>query len=196
MELTVSNVGRSSVKIVKTVQTAETDTKAKAGAASGDRLELSKAALNWVETLNDRNFQEQERKAALQQQQKMADYTDLLQQMEDADDTADAEGESLRVMNRCMKIASNIMSGKRVPLKDLKYLMEHDSKMYQMAMAMRRPSKDDEKCDPVVKDEDEDENSSSGETTAAGTDDTVSAPESSVGAEAAAAPSDGGETAE
>lgn len=193
MELSVSNVGRVSVKTMKTAQTGVTAAKTKAGTASGDRLELSRAALNWVETLDDRNFQEQERKAALQQQ-KMADYTDLSQQLEDADDAADAEGESLRVMNRCMKIASNIMSGKRVPPRDLKYLMEHDSKMYQMAMAMRRPNKDDEKCDPVVKDEDE--KSSSGETTAAGADGTGPAPESSAGAEAPVAPSDGGETAE
>lgn len=68
--------------------------------------------------------------------------------MEGAKDAADAEGESLRVMNRCMKIASNIMSGKRVPLKDLKYLMEHDSKLYQMAMVMRRPNKDDKNATP------------------------------------------------
>lgn len=191
MELSVSPVGRGSVKAVRTAgHTGTVAAKMKAGTVNGDRLELSRSALNWVETLNDRNYQEQEQKAALQQQ-KMADCTDLSQQLEDADDTADAQGESLRVMNRCMKIASNIMSGKRVPPKDLKYLIDHDSKMYQMAMAMRRPNKDDKKCDPVIKDEDE--NLSSGETTASA-DGTVSAPESSADVEAA--PSDGGETAE
>lgn len=193
MELSVSNIGRSGVKIGKTVQAGPAAaTKTKTGTISGDRLELSRAALNWVETLNDRNFQDQERRAALQQQ-KMADNTDLSQQMEGAKDAADAEGESLRVMNRCMKIASNIMSGKRVPLKDLKYLMEHDSKLYQMAMVMRRPNKDDKKCDPVVK---EDEESSSNGTTDAGTDGAVSAPESSAGAETPDSPSDSGEDAE
>lgn len=191
MELSVSPVGRGYVKTAArtAAQAGAPASRTKTGTAGGDRLELSRSALNWVETLSDRNYQEQERKAALQQQ-KMADYTDLSQQLEDADNTADAQGESLRVMNRCMKIAANIMSGKRVPPKDLKYLMEHDSKMYQMAMAMRRPSKDDEKCDPVIRDEDEE--SSSGKTTAAEPDGIVSPPESSAGAEAPSAPTDGG----
>lgn len=194
MELTVSPVGRGFVKTAArtAAQGGAPASKTKAGTAGGDRLELSRAALNWVETLSDRNYQEQEQKAALQQQ-KMEDFTDLSQQLEDADDTADAQSDSLRVMNRCMKIAANIMSGKRVPLKDLKYLMEHDSKMYQMAMAMKRPSKDDEKCDPVIRDEDEE--SPSDKTTAAGSDGTVSAPESSAGAEAPSASADGGEGA-
>lgn len=191
MELSVSSIGRGSVKIVKTAQAGPAATKTKAGTANGDRLVLSRAALNWVETLNDRNFQDQERRAALQQQ-KLADNMNLSQQMEGADDAADAAGESLRVMDRCMKIASNIMRGKRVPLKDLRYLMEHDSKLYQMAMAMRRPNKDDEKCDPVVKAEDEE--SSSGGTTDAGADGAVSAPESSAGAETPDSSSDGGES--
>lgn len=192
MELSISNIRRGGVKIGKTAQAVPAATKTKVGTASGDRLELSRAALNWVETLNDRNFQDQERRAALQQQ-KMADNTDLFQQMEGADDATEAEGESFRIMNRCMKIASNIMSGKRVPLKDLRYLMEHDSKLYQMAMAMRRPDKDDEKCDPVVK---EDEESSSCGTTDAGADGAVSPPESSTGAETQDSPPNGGETAE
>lgn len=194
MELSVSPAGRGCVKTAArtSAQAGVPASKTKTGTASGDRLELSRSALNWVEALSDRKYQEQEQKAALQQQ-KMADYADLSQQLEDADDTADAQSESLRVMNRCMKIASNIMSGKRVPPKDLKYLMEHDSKMYQMAMAMRRPSKDDEKCDPVIKDDEEE--SSSDETTAAESDGTVSAPESSAGAEAPSAPADGGEDA-
>jgi hypothetical protein len=191
VELSVSPVKQGGVRIAKTVKTEVTVTKAEAGTANSDRLELSRAAMNWVETLNDRNYQEQEQEAALQQ--KIADYTNLSQQLGDVDDTADAPSESLRVMNRCMKIASNIMSGKQVPLKDQRYLMEHDSKMYQLAMAMRRPSKDDEKCDPVVKDEDEE--SSSGET-AAGAEETVSSPEASADGGAAAAPSEGGETAE
>ncbi len=194
MGLSGRPVGRSGVKMAvgTAAQAGAAASKSKTKTLSGDRLELSRVALNWVEALNDRRFQEQERQAALQQQ-KMADYTDLTQQMENSGDTTDALGESLRVMNRCMKIAANIMSGKRVPLKDLKYLMEHDSKGYQMAMAMRPPNKDDKKCDPVIKDEDE--KASSGATTEAGAEETVSAPEDSGGAEPPSAPADGGEDA-
>ena len=98
MELSVSPVVRGSVNAVRTAgRTGATAAKMKTGTVNGDRLELSRSAQNWVETLNDRNYQEQEQKAALQQQ-KTADYTDLSQQLEDANDTADAQGESLRVM--------------------------------------------------------------------------------------------------
>lgn len=121
-----------------------------------DRLELSQAAMRWVETLNDRRFQAQERAAALEQQK--SGGTDLLRQLEDANRSAEAQSETFEVMSRCMKIAANLLKGKRVPPRDLQYLMEHDAELYKLAISMRslNRKKDDEESDPVITDEEED----------------------------------------
>lgn len=188
MELSIRPVGQGGRKIVcaAAARTADGAAKTKTEPTDADRLELSRAAMSWVETLNDRNLQERERQEALKQ--KLAGQSDLLNQLDSANETADAQGENFRVMERCFKIASNIMSGKRVPPKDLQYLMEHDPKLYQLAVAMRRSDKDDKECDPVVKDEDEE--ASTGET-GSGLD-APSAPADSPGAEAPSAPAKGG----
>ena len=135
----------------RTAGVAETAAAERPRTVSNDRVELSRAAMDWVETLNDQRFQAQERAAALAQ--KKNDSLGLLDQLKSADESADAQSEALEAMSRCMKIASNLMKGKRVPPRDLKYLMEHEPKLYQMAMSLRRPSKDDEDSDPVITDE-------------------------------------------
>ena len=135
----------------RTAGAAETAAAERPRTVSNDRVELSRAAMEWVETLNDQRFQAQERAAALAQ--KKNDSLGLLDQLKSADESADAQSEALEAMSRCMKIASNLMKGKRVPPRDLKYLMEHEPKLYQMAMSRRRPSKDDEDSDPVITDE-------------------------------------------
>lgn len=61
--------------------------------------------------------------------------------------------DAMEVLKACAKIAASIMKGDEVPLKDLRYLMEHDSQGYQLAMAMRRTKEDPEKCKSVVPDE-------------------------------------------
>lgn len=155
--------------------------------AERDRLELSQAAMRWVETLSDRRFQAQERAAALEQRK--ASGTDLLRQLEDADRTAEAQSEAFDVMSRCMKIAANLLKGKRVPPRDLQYLMEHDAELYKMAMSMRNLSrKDDEECDPVIKDEEESASCKYGDSGSASSESVPapSAPERSSEAEAAA----------
>lgn len=154
-----------------------------------DRLEVSREAVRWVEALSDKKLREQERAQALRE--RLARRADIRDQLDDANETAEAMGESFQVMSRCMKIAANIMSGKKVPAKDVQYLMEHDSKLFQMAMAMRRSPKDEE-CDRVVKEEDEEAGASGAD---AGTG-AAPAPAASLGGEAPAAPADGGAAAE
>lgn len=49
-----------------------------------------------------------------------------------------------------MKIARSIMKGDKVPMKDLKFLMENDPAGYKLAMALRRNNPDPEEMDSVV----------------------------------------------
>ena len=104
----------------------------------------------------------------------------------------EAQMEALKVQQRCLEIARRMMSGKRVPPEDERYLMEHDPEGYKLIKSMCIVPEDDEECDSVLEDE-EDNNSggasASGEAApvevAAGGGD---APPSSGGE----APSDGG----
>ena len=68
----------------------------------------------------------------------------------------DALSEELDVQMKCLKIAMNIMKGKKVPPEDERYLMEHDPEGYKITIALRKPPKKNEKeCESVLKDEEE-----------------------------------------
>jgi len=69
---------------------------------------------------------------------------------------ADAAEEMGKDMTRCLIIARRIQRGDHVPLKDHKYLAEHNPELYQMAMKMRMPNPDPEDHDSVLDDEEED----------------------------------------
>ena len=56
----------------------------------------------------------------------------------------------MEMMEACMKIARSIMKGDKVPMKDLKFLMENDPAGYKLAMALRRNNPDPEEMDSVV----------------------------------------------
>ncbi|MGI6255473.1 MAG: hypothetical protein ACOYJZ_07540 [Acutalibacter sp.] len=79
------------------------------------------------------------------------------QEMESSGDSAalDALEEAMDILEACSKIAASIMKGDQVPLEDLRYLMDHDPQGYQLAMAMRRPKEDPEKCKSVLSEEDQ-----------------------------------------
>ena len=81
--------------------------------------------------------------------------------METEEDKLDALSEQLDIQMKCMKIAANMMKGKKVPPEDERYLMEHDPEGYKLAISMRSMEKvDDKECESVLKDEDK----NSGET--------------------------------
>lgn len=120
----------------------------------------------------------------------MTTFSWLQEQIESANGEADATTEKLKVVLRCQKIAAHIMKGDKMDPKDLQYLMEHDSKGYQMAMAMRKIKKDPDECDRITEDEEEQRSSSR--------DGVASAPtvEGGEAAPEAPAPAEGGECAE
>jgi len=60
----------------------------------------------------------------------------------------------LRIQRLCMKIAVSVKRGDRVPPEDLAFLAKNDPEGYKLAMAMRKPKRNPEKCDSVLKDED------------------------------------------
>lgn len=127
---------------------------------SADRLELSR---QWVEAMEEQRARTQ---AAMLAGGKKAeeDSGGLLGYMETEEDKLDAMSEQLDTQMKCLKIAMNIMKGKKVPPEDERYLMEHDPDGYKLAIAMKSMTKEDKKeCESVLDDEDK-EGGESGET--------------------------------
>ena len=127
---------------------------------SADRLELSR---QWVEAMEEQRARTQ---AAMLAGGKNAegDSGGLLGYMETEEDKLDAMSEQLDTQMKCLKIAMNIMKGKKVPPEDERYLMEHDPVGYKLAIAMKSMTKEDKKeCESVLDDEDK-EGGESGET--------------------------------
>ena len=157
-------------------KTAET-----AARPSADRLELSR---QWVEQMEEQSARLQ---AALSQpagEDKKSDgIWGMLDYMETEEDKLDTMSEQLDVQMKCLKIAMNIMKGKKVPPEDERYLMENDPNGYKLAMSMKSMVKEDKKeCKSVLDDEDKNGSSETGEA------------ESASGGEGAA--SSGGEAVE
>lgn len=163
------------------------DSGAQAARPAADRLELSQQCVQTME----------EQRARIQaavltgadQKEKSNGILDMLDQPSAEEEQLDAMSEQLDVQMKCLKIAMNMMKGKRVPPEDERYLMEHDPEGYKLAIAMRRlPEKDDEECESVLKDEDK----TSGE--ADGTEETAPAEGggASSGGEAADSGGEGG----
>ena len=126
---------------------------------SADRLELSR---QWVEAMEEQRARTQ---AAMLAGGKNAegDSGGLLGYMETEEDKLDAMSEQLDTQMKCLKIAMNIMKGKKVPPEDERYLMEHDPDGYKLAIAMKSMTKEDKKeCESVLDDEDK-EGGESGE---------------------------------
>ena len=141
-----------------------------------DRLELSQ---QWI-------GQMQEQSARLQalwtqpKDKKSNGILDMLDEPGEGSQEADQLAKELDTKMKCLKIAANIMKGKKVPPQDERYLMENDPEGYKLAIAMRSMVKEDKKkCKSVLDDEDKEETS---ETEASGEAASV---ESSDSAEAA-----------
>lgn len=133
---------------------------------SADRVELSR---RWIEQMEQQNAQ---LRALLEQpagEREGEDEGGLLGYMKTEEEKLDSLSEALDIQMKCLKIAMNIMKGKKVPPQDERYLMEHDPSGYKMAMAMKVLVKEDKKeCKSVLDDEDKDgdkteESSDSGE---------------------------------
>ena len=150
-----------------------------AAPASADRVEQSR---QWVEQMENQRQQLLalvSRPAGQNKEKKSDGLLGMLDDLDSANEEADAMARQLKTRMKCVEIARRIMQGKKVPLKDERYLMENDPKGYQLAIAFRKPPKKDEKeCKSVLDDEDRQsgETSDSGETAPVGASGGVEGP--------------------
>ena len=118
--------------------------------ASADKLTLSRQALAFLEEQRREAWEKKQE----QLQRKLDESNQLIQDMENAQEQAEAMSESMEVMIKCLKIAASIMNGDNVPAEDMQYLMEHDPDTFSMAVSLRRQKDDPEDCDSILDDED------------------------------------------
>lgn len=141
------NIGFSS----RPTQKAESKT---AGAArpATDRLELSR---QWVENMEAQSARLRALFPQTAGEREGKDEGGLLGYMETEEEKLDGLSEALDTQMKCLKIAMNMMKGKKVPPEDERYLMEHDPNGYKVAIAMKALVKEDKKeCKSVLDDED------------------------------------------
>ena len=124
---------------------------------STDRLELSQS---WVGAMEEQRVQAES--ALLAGAKKKSDgILDMLDGPDAEEQELDALSKQMDTQMKCLKIAMNIMRGKKVPPEDERFLMENDPEGYKLAISMRSMEKvDDKECESVLKDEDK----NSGET--------------------------------
>ena len=147
-----------------------------AGQASNDRLALSRQALALIE--NATKMQQ------LNAQKNNGDSSEA--------DMLDTLNESMKILKTCSLIASRIMAGDKVPLKDLKYLMEHDMKGYQLAMAMRKQKAKPKEWKSAIPEEEQAAQETSGGTQTQSTE--TQSVQSSQGVEASGSSTSSGES--
>lgn len=98
---------------------------------------------------------EEEAKIKAQEQQ----LEMLREELKNSKEQADAAAEGFESFGKCLTIAQRITRGDNVPMKDMKYLMEHEPDLYKQAIMLRQPN-DDPKNYKSVLDEDDTENAS------------------------------------
>ena len=122
----------------------------KTPAVRQDKAQISQQALS--------EYQQKQKTRAETVKSWITSSADLLEQIRQSNEQAESQAESqadrFEEQNNCRKIAANIMKGSRISAKDLQYLLKHDGKLYQMAMSLRKLTKDAKDSDPVIKDED------------------------------------------
>lgn len=141
--------------------------------ARQDKIELSQAAVDYVnsqaaaaapeqeqELTSLTPAQQRDKKKSIQRQAArqmlQALRTQNQQMKDDSNQQAEAINKALDQMKKCSKIASRIQKGGRIPPEDEQYLLEHDPKLYMMAMLMRmmEQNKEDKKYESVLDEED------------------------------------------
>lgn len=180
MELSIQKKGLAG-NIIRTDAsrgTAAAGRKTSVSSAKQDSIEWSKQAIEYV--------QRSQAEAMEQAQKKRQQPEDsLFSSIEQEDEKTDLLAKQLRTQRLCMKIATRIMRGDRVPPEDMEYLAKNDPEGFKLAMAFRKPKKDPEDCKSVLKDEDKkaNEEATSGQ---------METPETAAGVESPAAAEEGG----
>lgn len=117
-----------------------------AGKAAGIPSPLSRSAKNDQVTLSKQVLavvQLQNRLKAIEQARVDAENSPEAQAL-------DSMQKTMKIMKICNKIAARVRAGDHVPLKDLRYLMKHDIRSYQMAMAARKPKENPKKWESAI----------------------------------------------
>lgn len=101
--------------------------------------------------------EEAQKKAAEEARQKQLENEKAMLQMqlESAKEQSEAIEDSFSSFSKCMTIAHRITKGDKVPLKDMKYLMEHEPDLYKQAIMMRQPNPKPKEHKSVLEEEDE-----------------------------------------
>lgn len=129
-----------------------------------DRVELSQKAIEQAQAALAKKDADNRKRSA----------NTLSAMMQNSREQADAQTKPMQQIMKCLKIASRIMDGDIVPLKDESYLMEHQMDMYMRAIMMRRLKEDPEEHKSILNKDDEEDTA----TTSAVQAGTASAPAS------------------
>lgn len=78
----------------------------------------------------------------------------LEMQLKSAKEQSEAIEDSFSAFSKCMTIAHRITKGDKVPLKDMKYLMEHEPDLYKQAIMLRQPNPKPKEHKSVLEEED------------------------------------------
>lgn len=135
-----------------------------ADSKNADSEQLSWAEQSDIER-NQKKLQEEQAKAAedlkrkQQQEQERKEKENELDMLERelkaSREEAKAMEDSFKMFAKCLKIASRISKGDIVPMKDMKYLAEHEPDLYKQAILMRVPNSKPKKHKSVLDEDDE-----------------------------------------
>ena len=185
MELRTTRELRRNAQVDKIMgrKTEAPDTSAKAQSTRQkepvDKLTLSRQAVAFVEE-QSRKMWDEVREREQQRQSRM--------NAEPSDGELDLLSQGLKVLELCEKIAASIMRGDKVPIEDLRFLMENDPEGYRLAMALRRHKEDPEEVESVL--EDEEKRDGSGEEAGGGDTPSVESTAPSEGGGDASSPTE------
>lgn len=102
--------------------------------------------------------QEQAQKKAEEEakQKQLANEKAMLEmQLESAKEQSEAIEDRFSTFSKCMTIAHRITKGDKVPLKDMKFLMENEPDLYKQAILMRQPNPKPKEHKSVLEEDDE-----------------------------------------
>lgn len=142
MELTVKGRRRAGQVMRSASQGEKKSAEAKAKTAfakpRSDKTAWSQTALAFLREVDRQDMEKRQK---------------LLEAKRRGDGELEALSESLKVMDRCRRIASRIMKGDKVPPQDEMYLMEKDPDGYKLALVCRTPKEKPKEWESVLKDE-------------------------------------------
>nr|WP_325231178.1 hypothetical protein [uncultured Oscillibacter sp.] len=141
MELTVRGRQRRAGQVMRPASQGEkkpAEAKTASAKPRSDKTSWSQTALAFLQEVNRQDMEKRQK---------------LLEAKQQGDGELEALSESLKVMDRCRRIASRIMKGDKVPPQDEMYLMEKDPDGYKLALVCRTPKEKPKEWESVLKDE-------------------------------------------